>query len=283
MATAMPVASVVPRRLQPAVIDSECAGNCLVRIAGLQKIYKTRDGNDIHALKDIDLDIHTAEFLSIVGPSGCGKTTLLKILAGILRRTAGEVAMAGRSLSGPSRELGVVFQSPVLLPWRTVLQNVMVPIQVQRRDRAMFEARARALITMVGLTGFEHKYPSELSGGMQQRVGICRALVHDPSFLLMDEPFGALDAMTRETMNEELQRLWRENRKTILLVTHSIPEAVYLADRVVVMTPRPGRIVDVIDVDLPRPRTLAMQNTPEFGRFVTAIRRHFGSAGSLDT
>jgi NitT/TauT family transport system ATP-binding protein len=283
MAIAMPVASVVPRRLQPAVIDSECAGNCLVRIAGLQKIYKTRDGNDIHALKDIDLDIHTAEFLSIVGPSGCGKTTLLKILAGILRRTAGEVAMAGRSLSGPSRELGVVFQSPVLLPWRTVLQNVMVPIQVQRRDRAMFEARARALITMVGLTGFEHKYPSELSGGMQQRVGICRALVHDPSFLLMDEPFGALDAMTRETMNEELQRLWRENRKTILLVTHSIPEAVYLADRVVVMTPRPGRIVDVIDVDLPRPRTLAMQNTPEFGRFVTAIRRHFGSAGSLDT
>ena len=276
----MPAALVAPRRPAPAAGDSDA--QCLVRIAGLQKIYKTRDGNDIHALKDIDLDIRAAEFISIVGPSGCGKTTLLKILAGILNRTAGEVVMAGRSMHGPSRELGVVFQAPVLLPWRTVLQNVMVPIQVQRRDRAVFEARAWALIAMVGLTGFEHKYPSELSGGMQQRVGICRALVHDPSFLLMDEPFGALDAMTRETMNEELQRLWRENRKTILLVTHSIPEAVYLADRVVVMTPRPGRIVDVIDIDLPRPRTLAMQNTPEFGRFVVAIRRHFGSAGSLD-
>jgi NitT/TauT family transport system ATP-binding protein len=281
MASAMPAATVAPRRSAPAAADNDA--QCLVRIAGLQKIYKTRDGNDIHALKDINLEIRDAEFISIVGPSGCGKTTLLKILAGILKRSAGDVVMAGRSLSGPSRELGVVFQAPVLLPWRTVLQNVMVPIQVQRRDRTVFEARARALIAMVGLTGFEHKYPNELSGGMQQRVGICRALVHDPSFLLMDEPFGALDAMTRESMNEELQRLWRENRKTILLVTHSIPEAVYLADRVVVMTPRPGRIVDVLDIDLPRPRTLAMQNTPEFGRYVAAIRRHFGSAGSLDT
>jgi NitT/TauT family transport system ATP-binding protein len=168
------------------------------------------------------------------------------------------------------------------LPWRTVLQNVMVPVEVQKRDRTTFEARARALLAMVDLSGFESKYPAELSGGMQQRVGICRALVHDPSFLLMDEPFGALDAMTRETMNEELQRIWAESRKTILLVTHSIPEAVYLADRVVVMTPRPGRIVDVIDVDLPRPRTLGMHNTPEFGRFVTRIRRHFNSGGSLD-
>jgi NitT/TauT family transport system ATP-binding protein len=281
MASAMPAATVAQRRSAPAATDTDA--QCLVRIAGLQKIYKTRDGNDIHALKDINLDIRDAEFISIVGPSGCGKTTLLKILAGILSRSAGDVVMAGRSLSGPSRELGVVFQAPVLLPWRTVLQNVMVPIQVQRRDRVVFEARARALIAMVGLAGFEHKYPSELSGGMQQRVGICRALVHDPSFLLMDEPFGALDAMTRESMNEELQRLWRENRKTILLVTHSIPEAVYLADRVVVMTPRPGRIVDVLDIDLPRPRTLAMQNTPEFGRFVAAIRRHFGATGSLDT
>jgi NitT/TauT family transport system ATP-binding protein len=280
MNAVMPLASTSLRR-PPAV--SAAGGECLVRITGLEKIYRSKDGNDIHALKDINLDIRAAEFISIVGPSGCGKTTLLKILAGILQRSSGEVVMQGKSLSGPSRELGVVFQAPVLLPWRTVLQNVMVPVEIQKRDRAAFEARARQLIAMVGLSGFESKYPSELSGGMQQRVGICRALVHDPSFLLMDEPFGALDAMTRESMNEELQRIWSESRKTILLVTHSIPEAVYLADRVVVMTPRPGRIVDVISIDLPRPRTLDMQNTPEFGRFVAGIRRHFGSAGTLDT
>src|SRR5713101_1522886 len=274
----MPIASTSLRRPPSAAADSGVNGECLVRIAGLEKIYRTKDGNDIHALADINLEVRAAEFISIVGPSGCGKTTLLRILAGILKRTAGEVVMQGRSLSGPSREIGVVFQAPVLLPWRTVLQNVMVPVEVQRRDRAEFEARARQLIAMVGLSGFESKYPSELSGGMQQRVGICRALVHDPSFLLMDEPFGALDAMTRESMNEELQRIWSESRKTILLVTHSIPEAVYLADRVVVMTPRPGRIVDVIAVDLPRPRTLGMQSTAEFGRFVGRIRRHFSFA-----
>jgi NitT/TauT family transport system ATP-binding protein len=281
MSAVIPLASSSLRR-PPAVTDSAAGGETLVRIAGLEKVYRSKDGNDIHALKDINLDIRAAEFISIVGPSGCGKTTLLKILAGILERSSGEVVMQGKSLSGPSRELGVVFQAPVLLPWRTVLQNVMVPVEIQKRDRAVFEARARQLIAMVGLAGFESKYPSELSGGMQQRVGICRALVHDPSFLLMDEPFGALDAMTRESMNEELQRIWSESRKTILLVTHSIPEAVYLADRVVVMTPRPGRIVDVISVDLQRPRTLAMQNTAEFGRFVAGIRRHFSSAGTLD-
>jgi NitT/TauT family transport system ATP-binding protein len=254
----------------------------LLRIEALEKIYKAKDGVDVHALKDINLDIGDGEFVSIVGPSGCGKSTLLKILAGTLERSSGTVAMRGQALRGPSRELGVVFQAPVLLPWRTVLQNVMVPIEVQKHDRARFTAKARELLAMVGLSAFENKYPNELSGGMQQRVGICRALVHDPSFLLMDEPFGALDAMTRETMNGELQRIWSESRKTIMLVTHSIPEAVYLADRVVVMTPRPGRIVDVIAIDLPRPRKLAMQNTPEFGRFVSAIRQHFSSEGQLD-
>jgi NitT/TauT family transport system ATP-binding protein len=262
--------------------DAIRSAETLLRIAGLEKIYPAKDGIDVHALKDINLAIADGEFVSIVGPSGCGKSTLLKILAGTLERSAGTVAMRGKSLSGPSRELGVVFQAPVLLPWRTVLQNVMVPIEIQKHDRARFTEKAKALLAMVGLTGFENKYPNELSGGMQQRVGICRALVHDPSFLLMDEPFGALDAMTRETMNGELQRIWSESRKTIMLVTHSIPEAVYLADRVVVMTPRPGRIVEIIPIDLPRPRRLALQNTPEFGRFVTAIRRHFNSEGVLD-
>jgi NitT/TauT family transport system ATP-binding protein len=267
---------------QPSTLGATAKPDCLVRISDLQKVYATRDGNEIQALKDVSLAIHEREFVSIVGPSGCGKTTLLKILAGTLPRSAGEVVVGGRPQDGPSRDVGVVFQSPVLLPWKTVLQNVMVPVEIQKRPYEEFEVRARRLIAMVGLRGFEDKYPSELSGGMQQRVGICRALVHDPSFLLMDEPFGALDAMTRESMNEELQRLWQDSGKTILLVTHSIPEAVYLADRVVVMTPRPGRIVDVIKVDLPRPRQLAMHNTPEFGRYVSAIRRHFGATGTLD-
>jgi NitT/TauT family transport system ATP-binding protein len=254
----------------------------LVRISGLNKIYTTKDGGHIRALLDIELDIKAGEFITIVGPSGCGKTTLLNILAGLLSRTSGDVTVGGRRLSGPSRELGVVFQSPVLLPWRTVLQNVMVPIHVQKRDRSAYEVKARQLLDTVGLAGFENKYPSELSGGMQQRVGICRALVHDPSFLLMDEPFGALDAMTRESMNDELLRIWSESRKTVLLVTHSIPEAVYLADRVVVMSPRPGRITEIIDVDLPRPRRLAMLNTREAGCFVARIRDHFGAMGQVD-
>jgi NitT/TauT family transport system ATP-binding protein len=264
------------------LMDAAALDRSLVRIADLQKIYRTRDGNEIHALKDINLAIREREFISIVGPSGCGKTTLLKILSGTLSRSTGEISVSGRPHDGPSRDVGVVFQSPVLLPWKTVLQNVMVPIVIQRRSVAEFEGRARKLIAMVGLSGFEDRYPNELSGGMQQRVGICRALVHDPSFLLMDEPFGALDAMTRETMNEELQRIWQESQKTVLLVTHSIPEAVYLADRVVVMTPRPGRIVEIIDIDLPRPRRLTMQNTPQFGTYTDAIRKHFGSTGTLD-
>jgi NitT/TauT family transport system ATP-binding protein len=255
----------------------------LISVGGLSKVYRTREGVDIHALTDANFSIDEGEFITVVGPSGCGKSTLLKILAGILRRTSGEVTLRQRPVNGPSRDVGVVFQAPVLLPWRNVLQNVMLPIDIQRRQRGEYEQRARDYLKLVGLEGFERKYPNELSGGMQQRVGISRALVHEPALLLMDEPFGALDAMTREAMNLELLRIWKESRKTVLLVTHSIPEAVFLADRVIVMTPRPGRIREIIPIELERPRTLEMINSAPFGRYVAAIRRHFQSIGALDS
>ena len=255
----------------------------LISVGGLSKVYRTREGVDIHALTDANFAIDEGEFITVVGPSGCGKSTLLKILAGILRRTSGEVTLRQRPVDGPSRDVGVVFQAPVLLPWRNVLQNVMLPIEIQRRQRGEYEQRARDYLKLVGLEGFERKYPNELSGGMQQRVGISRALVHEPALLLMDEPFGALDAMTREAMNLELLRIWKESRKTVLLVTHSIPEAVFLADRVIVMTPRPGRIREIIPIELERPRTLEMINSAPFGRYVAAIRRHFQSIGALDS
>ena len=254
----------------------------LVRVAALNKIYRTLEGIDIEALKNVSFDVADGEFITVVGPSGCGKSTLLKILAGILRRTSGDVRLRDTPINGPSRDVGVVFQAPVLLPWRTVLQNVMLPVEIQGRDRVHFEARARDYIKRVGLAGFERKYPNELSGGMQQRVGISRALVHEPAFLLMDEPFGALDAMTRASMNLELERIWQESKKTVLLVTHSIPEAVFLADRVIVMSPRPGRISEILPIDLPRPRELEVINSAPFGRYVAAIRRHFQSQGALD-
>ncbi|SFQ03503.1 NitT/TauT family transport system ATP-binding protein [Variovorax sp. PDC80] len=254
----------------------------MIEISGLNKRYLTRDGVDIDALKDVNLSVADGEFVTVVGPSGCGKSTLLKILAGTLRRSSGSVKARDIPLDGPSRDVGVVLQAPVLLPWRTVLENVMVPIEIQRLDRKVYEPRARALLKLVGLEGFEGKYPSELSGGMQQRVGISRGLVHDPAFVLMDEPFGALDAMTRETMNLELLRIWKESGKTVVLVTHSIPEAVFLADRVVVMSPRPGRITEILPIDLPRPRRLEMINSERFGGYVSAIRRHFHSLGALD-
>jgi NitT/TauT family transport system ATP-binding protein len=251
----------------------------MIAVSNLNKVYQTREGGQVHALQNVDLRIREGEFVTVVGPSGCGKSTLLKILAGILRRSSGSVRLHDRDVDGPSREIGVVFQAPVLLPWNTVLQNVMLPIDLQHRDRSQYLQRARDLLALLGLSSFENKYPGELSGGMQQRVGICRALVHDPSFLLMDEPFGALDAMTREAMNLELLRIWAESKKTVMLITHSIPESVFLADRVIVMSPRPGRITDVIDIDLPRPRVLETINSEAFGRYVARIRRHFQAQG----
>jgi NitT/TauT family transport system ATP-binding protein len=254
----------------------------LIVVSNLEKTYRTRGRSLVRALGGISLDVAEGEFITIVGQSGCGKTTFLKILAGLLPRSAGSVYLRGRVVDGPSRDIGVVFQDPVLLPWRNVVDNVMLPVQVLGLDRQPSRRRALGLLELAGLQGFEDKYPHELSGGMRQRVALARALVHDPSLLLMDEPFGALDAMTREVMNLELLRIWREARKTVVFVTHSIPEAVFLADRVVVMSARPGRIVDVVSVELPRPRDLDMMASDEFGVYTRKIRHLFDAKGWLD-
>jgi NitT/TauT family transport system ATP-binding protein len=248
----------------------------------LQKVFRSKDGGDVIALRDVEFDVRKGEFVTVVGPSGCGKSTLLRILAGLERATSGTVAVGGTAVTGPSRDIGVVFQAPVLLPWRTVLQNVLVPAQIQGRDIKVATERAMHYLTLVGLENFATKYPGELSGGMQQRVGIARAFVNDPMLLLMDEPFGALDAMTRETMNLELHKLKERTGATIMLVTHSIPEAVFLGDRVVVMSPRPGRVTQIIEVDLPHPRSLDMINTDRFGTYVSGIRANLNAAGGLD-
>jgi NitT/TauT family transport system ATP-binding protein len=253
----------------------------IIAVRGLAKHY--RGGQEtVTALEDIDFRIDEGAFVAIVGPSGCGKSTLLKILAGLLPPSAGEASLRGTPIVGPRRDIGVVFQSPVLFPWRTVLDNVLLPIDVQRLGRERHRAEAAALLALVGLDGFAGRYPWELSGGMQLRVAIVRALIHDPAILLMDEPFGALDAMTREQMNVELQRIWLEKRKTILFITHSIAEAVYLADRVLVMTPRPGRIMDDLGIALERPRPLEVLNTPQFGDYVRRIRARFNARGGLE-
>jgi len=254
----------------------------LIAVSRLDKTYQTRAGTRIRALADVTLDVAEGEFVTIVGPSGCGKTTLLRILGGLLSASSGSVELLGRRVSGPSRNVGMVFQDPVLLPWRTVLENVMLPVVVLRLDRRTHRRRALDLLGLVGLTGFEDKYPHELSGGMRQRVSLARALVHDPALLLMDEPFGALDAMTREAMNLELQRIWRESRKTVAFITHSIPEAAFLGDRVVVMSPRPGHIVDVVRVDLERPRDLDMLGSDVFGSHTRKIRHLLGPKGWLE-
>jgi NitT/TauT family transport system ATP-binding protein len=236
----------------------------------------------VTALSNIEFAIREGELVVVVGPSGCGKSTLLRILAGLMAQSEGEAFLHGTPIEGPRRDIGVVFQSPVLFPWRTVLGNALLPVDVQRLGRERLKARAMELLSLVGLEGFEHRFPWELSGGMQQRVALVRALIHDPALLLMDEPFGALDAMTRETMNIELQRIWMERQKTVLFITHSIGEAVYLADRVLVMTPRPGRIMDELRIDLPRPRGLEVMNTPEFGTYVKRIRTALNATGGIE-
>ncbi len=232
----------------------------------LTKIYATDDG-PVRALDRISIRQRKQEFLSILGPSGCGKSTLMMIAAGLLPASHGLVAVQGERITKPRTDVGIVFQSPVLLEWRTALGNIMLQAEARKLDRAAAEQRACELLASVGLSGFEHKYPDQLSGGMRQRVSICRALIHNPPQLLMDEPFGALDALTRDQLVLDIQRIWNEARMTVLFITHSVPEAVFLSDRVIVMTPRPGQIDQVIDIDLPRPRTLAMRETPEFNGY----------------
>jgi NitT/TauT family transport system ATP-binding protein len=252
-----------------------------ITVKNLSKLYPTR-GTSVAALEAISFGVGEGELIAVVGPSGCGKSTLLKILSGILPPSSGEAFLGGTRIAGPRRDIGVVFQSPVLFPWRTVLDNVLLPVDVQGLGRARYTKVAMDLLALVGLQGFEQRYPWELSGGMQQRVAITRALVHDPGMLLMDEPFGALDAMTREHMNLELQRIWMEKKKTVVFITHSIPEAVFLADRVLVMTPRPGRIMDDLRVEIPRPRSLDVMATPAFGALVKQIRARFNVKGGID-
>jgi NitT/TauT family transport system ATP-binding protein len=253
-------------------------------VISVRSLSKTYDGGGgaINALREITFNVAEGEFVSVVGPSGCGKSTLLKILAGLMPPSEGAALLNGSPIHGPRRDIGMVFQSPVLFPWRSVIDNALLPVDVQRLGRGEMIARARALIALVGLSGFEHRYPWELSGGMQQRVALVRALVHDPALLLMDEPFGALDALTREAMNVELQRIWLDRRKTVVFVTHSTSEAVFLADRVLVMTQRPGRIGDVLEIDLPRPRTLDVMTSEAFGSYVRRIRGGLNAGGGLE-
>ena len=262
-------------------VGAAVSGRELIAVRRLTKRFGTGTA-PVVVLSNIDFSIAERELVAVVGPSGCGKSTLLRIIAGLLPPTDGAAWLDGVRIEGPRRDIGVVFQSPVLFPWRSVLGNVLLPVDVQHLGRAQLRSRAMELLRLVGLEGFEHRFPWELSGGMQQRVALVRALVHDPALLLMDEPFGALDALTREAMNVELQRIWMERRKTILFITHSISEAVYLADRVLVMTARPGRILDVLRIELPRPRGLEALNTEDFGSHVRRIRSALNATGGLE-
>jgi len=234
---------------------------------------------NFRALEGIDLSITEGEFVAIVGKSGGGKSTLLRIIAGLLEPSEGQAEVAGKPVTGPSDGIGIAFQTPVLLPWRTVEQNIRLQLEIRHLQRPDMEEELRRLIELTGLQGFEQRRPYELSGGMQQRVALCRALIHNPSLLLMDEPFGALDAMTREQLNLEIQRVWMQTGKTIVLVTHSIIEAVFLADRVVVMDARPGRITDIVDVEVARPRSFSNLSDPAFQKASNDIRMLMDAEG----
>jgi NitT/TauT family transport system ATP-binding protein len=250
----------------------------IIAVQNLYKMYATSAGEPLLALRNVNLEVYAGEFISCVGPSGCGKSTLLNIVGGLLERTSGEVWFKGQEHHEPRHEIGMMFQTPVLFEWRTILDNVLLPIEILGLVKADYRPRALEILDLVGLQGFETAYPRQLSGGMQQRVALSRVLVYDPEVLLLDEPFGALDEFTRETMNLELLRIWHTTNKTVFFVTHNINEAVFLADRVVVMTPRPGQIAKVLEVKLPRPRTREVMKLPAYAEKVFEVREVLGVA-----
>jgi len=250
----------------------------LIAVEEVSRVF-TSDVRIITALEQVSFEIQAGNFVSIVGPSGCGKSTLLKIISGLLPASSGSVSVSGKRVQSPLENVGMVFQAPVLLKWRSVLGNILLPVEFAKLDVAGHVDRARALIKLVGLEGFEDMYPHELSGGMQQRTSLCRALITDPQLLLMDEPFGALDAMTRDELDMELLRIWEERKKTVLFVTHSIQEAVFLSDIVIVMSARPGRLLEQIVIDLPRPRAMEVMSAAKFGEYTLKIRALLAAAG----
>lgn len=267
--------------LQAGPVGAARGGAASVRVVDVSRVYH-RDGlSDLLAVDHVNIEVAPAEFCSILGPSGCGKSTLLMMIAGLYQPSAGQIFVNEGLVDGPYTNLGIVFQRDVLLEWRTVLENVLLPIEVKRQPKAAYRERALALLDLVGLRAFADAYPEQLSGGMRQRVAICRALIHDPPLLLMDEPFGALDALTREKLNLDLMRLTTESAKTVVFITHSIDEAVLLSDQIVVMAPRPGKVLQTLRVDLPRPRTLATRADPRFYQLVNQIREIFHSMGVI--
>lgn len=251
-----------------------------ITVSNLGMLFE-RDGRSVRALDEVTLDIPAGRFCSILGPSGCGKSTLLMLVAGLYAPTEGRILIEGQPITGCYTNAGIVFQTDVLLPWLTVLDNVLLPASVKRLPRAAAQKRARQLLDRVGLGGFEASYPSELSGGMRQRASLCRALLHEPPVLLMDEPFGALDALTRERMQTDLMKLWADDVKTVLFITHDIEEAVLLSDEVIVMTPRPGRVLRRVPIALDHPRSPALRRDPRFHRLVDDIRDLFQETGVL--
>jgi NitT/TauT family transport system ATP-binding protein len=256
------------------------ASKSLIRIDSVSMVYRNGKGQEVSALKDVSLDIEEGEFVALLGPSGCGKTTLLRIIADLLEPTLGAVSIGGLSPreNRLRQKYGMVFQAPVLFEWRSVRDNIRLPLEIMKVRKEEQEKRIDEQLDLVGLEGFAASYPSQLSGGMQQRVGIARALAIKPELLLMDEPFSALDEFTREKLNEDLLDIWSKTRKTVVFVTHNITEAVFLSDRVFVLSPHPGRLSSVIDVDLPRPRTREMRESPEFFALVSKIRKSFEGA-----